>query len=312
MEPNTTRTPGLTDAPFFARFANGFLAPFQGARYLFQHPALLKYALPPALLTALTLFALTALVFGTTSDLVNALWTRPDAATWASQYLLLPLWYLLYASLLITLTLLGTGLGYLASLPLAGPFNELLSEKIEAIETGFEAPFHLPILLRNLLVTVLHLLAFSALQLLAWGLAALLNLIPALGQILAASITFLTSPLLVGFVPFDYPMTLRLWRFSEKLRFMRRHFALFWGFSAASFLFLYIPFLNLLFLPACVTAATLLTLKMEASGELNTPDRRKALLQKQPPNTPQATLPQPSAEPRTQPAQEAVAYEERR
>jgi uncharacterized protein involved in cysteine biosynthesis len=52
---------------------------------------------------------------------------------WYSQWLLRPLWYLLYACLFVVLTLVGTGVGYLASLPVAGPLNELLSEKVEQL-----------------------------------------------------------------------------------------------------------------------------------------------------------------------------------
>lgn len=272
-------TPGVTDGGMIHRFSNGFFAPFQGIGYLGRNPGLLKYALPPALLTGLILALLYSLVVGYTGDLVGGIWTQPDGVAWYSQWLLLPLWYILYASIFVVMMLLGTGLGYVASLPIAGPLNELLSEKVEALETGFEAPFDLMVMLRNMLTTVLHVVAFGLLQLSIWLLASLLNLIPVVGQVITIGVTFITSPLVVGFVPFDYPMTLRLWRFKEKLGFMRRHFALFFGFSVASFLFLYIPFLNLLFLPACVVGATLLTLKMEASGELTTRDRRKEILE---------------------------------
>jgi hypothetical protein len=135
------------------------------------------------------------------------------------------------------------------------------------------------VMLRNMLTSLLHVAAFGALQLSIWLLASLLNLIPVAGQVITAIATFFLSPLVVGFVPFDYPMTIRLWRFKEKLGFMRRNFSLFFGFSLASFLFLYVPFVNLLFLPACVVGGTLLILKMEGSGELTTRDRRKEILQ---------------------------------
>ncbi len=272
------RTPGLTEGGILARFNAGFMAPFQGMRYLFQHPKLFKFALPPAILAGILLLIFTGLAFAHAESILSWVWAQPTGTSVWTRWLWSPLWSVLYV-VTLGLLLLGSFWGsYLLSLPVAGPLNEMLSEKVEFFETGCEAPFSFRVMLANLAITVLHVLLFASMQAVALALSLALGFIPLVGQLLALLLSQFTAPLLIGFIPFDYPMTLRLWRFSQKLSLIRRNFALFYGFSLASLFLLYIPVLNLLLLPACVIASTRVVLRMEASGELTVADRRKALL----------------------------------
>ena len=216
---------------------------------------------------------------GYTDVLLEALW-KPEGDQWYTTWLLTPLWWVVYGITLLIVLTVGTVLSYLASIPVAGPMFELLSEKVEQIETGFEAPFDLVVMARNVVTTLLHVSLFLVLQLSIFGVILLIQLIPVVGQILGSIIGGLTGPLLVGFVPFDYPSTIRLWKFREKIGFMFRNFALFLGFSLAAVLLLYVPILNLVFLPACVVGATLIVIAMERAGSLNLRDRRKELLER--------------------------------
>jgi CysZ protein len=252
--------------------------PFAGLRYLWRRPRLALYALPPALLLGALMFVVYALVTRWADPLMESVWSRPAGQGAFVRWFLGPMWAVAHALLYISLLIGGSGVAWVAASPIAGPFNELLSEKVEALETGFEAPFSLPIMLRNLATSLAHVLAFGLLQALVWAAALLIGLIPIVGQVIAALMTSFTAPLLAGFVPLDFPTTLRLWSFREKLNFMVRHFAVFWGFSVSSFFLLYLPLVNIIFLPACVTGATLLVLDLERRKLLAAPDRRKALL----------------------------------
>ncbi len=274
------RTEGLTTGSVFDRFSSGFALPFKGIRYLFHHRSLLKYALPPVIVTTTLMVISWILGFSFTGTLIEAVWPTPAGDAWYDLWLLKPLWWVLYAVTLLIVLTVSTVLSYLASLPVAGPLFEMLSEKVEAIETGFDAPFDLVVMLRNMLTTLLHVSAFLGLQMLVFGVIFGVQFIPFVGQVIGALLGTLTGPLLVGFVPFDYPSTLRLWSFREKLGFMFRHFALFFGFALASAVLLYLPLVNLLFLPGCVVAATLAVIAMEKSGELTYRDRRKEILRK--------------------------------
>lgn len=276
-KPPKIRTEGLTTGGIFDRFSAGFAMPFKGIRYLFAHRSLLKYALPPVLVTTVLMLMSWWAGFTYTSVALEALWS-PDGTAWYDVWLLTPLWWVCYVVTLLIVLTVATVLSYLASLPVAGPLFEMLSEKVEAIETGFEAPFDLVVMLRNLLTTALHVTGFLLLQITVFAFILAVQLIPVAGQVIGALLGTLTGPLLVGLVPFDYPSTLRLWSFREKLAFMFRHFTLFFGFALASSILLYLPIVNLVFLPGCVVAATLVVLAMEKSGELKYRDRRKEIL----------------------------------
>jgi CysZ protein len=276
-KPAPVRTDGLTSGNVFSRFAAGFRAPFRGIKYLFQHKQLLLYALPPVLVT-MSLIAVSWWVgIGYTDTILEAVWD-PQGEEWYTTWLLKPLWWVVYLITLLVVLTMGTVLSYLASIPVAGPIFELLSEKVEAIETGFDAPFNLRVMIRNILTTALHVSMFFLIQVVVFVLVLLIQWIPVVGQVIGTIVSAITSPLLVGFVPFDYPTTIRLWTFRQKLTFIFRHFSLFFGFSVAALVLLYVPLVNLLFMPACIVAATLIIIEMERSGELAVRDRRKEIL----------------------------------
>ena len=214
-------TAGVTSGNVLQRFVAGFFAPFRGVRYLFRHKGLLVYALPPVIITTFLIVLSWCLAFGYTDVILDALWD-PQGDQWYTTWLLKPLWWVVYAITLLIVLTVGTVLSYLASIPIAGPLFELLSEKVESIETGFDAPFDLVVMIRNLLTTALHVSLFLALQLVIYALVLLIQLIPVVGQVLGAIVGGITGPLLVGFVPFDYPTTIRLWTFREWLSSQRR------------------------------------------------------------------------------------------
>lgn len=262
-----------------SEFTTGFKTPFRGLRYLFQHPKLILYALPPAIITTTLLI----IVVGTMWDLAPSLyddhiWSQPSGEGFWVEWALGPLWKVARVGFIGVALTLSTALVAALSIPLSGPFNELLSEKVEAIETGFEAPFSVALFVRNIVTSLTHVALFFVLQSFALTLAFLIGLIPILGQIVGGVLSAIITPLIVGMIPFDYPMTLRLWRFGDKLDFINQRFPRFYGFSLASFLMLYIPFVNLAFLPSCVVGSTLTLIDLQRDGSLTTEDRRKTLL----------------------------------
>ena len=155
---------------------------------------------------------------------------------------------------------------------------ELLSEKVEKIETGFDASFSLSVMLRNMLISLSHALMLGMIGATVALMGLGLSLIPVIGPVLGVGLSLSVVPILVGFNAFDYPMTIRLWPLRDKLRFARRNAVLLYGFSLCTYIMLYVPILNLLLLPACVVASTRLLIELQAEGRADIRDRRKELL----------------------------------
>ncbi len=259
-------------------FAKGFFAPFWGLGYMLRHPGTLKFALPPVPIVLGLMIVMVMMVFDHSGSVMAWMWDAPAGDAWYVTYLLVPLWHFLKFVLMLVLFVLGSVLITLLSLPLAGPFMEMLSEKVEAIETGFEAPFKLSLAMRNMVISLMHVLLFASMGLTVTLTGFAMGFIPILGQVAALTVSFTAVPMMLAFTPMDYPMTLRLWPFADKMRFVWRNKALFYGFALATYLFLYIPILNLILLPACVVAATRFIIEQESDGRLTQRDRRKELL----------------------------------
>ncbi|MEL6180124.1 MAG: EI24 domain-containing protein [Myxococcota bacterium] len=262
----------------WAEVWRGFSAPFRGLHYMTAHPKTLVYALPPVPIIGALLGGMFYLTYTHSGDLLSWLWAMPEGSTWVVQWLLQPLWHLAWGVVLLLLSAVGLIAVVIVAIPLAGPFMEMLSEKVEAIETGFQAPFNLGVMLRNMAVSLSHALILGGLGLLVTLLSLGLSLIPVAGPVLALVIHLTLTPMLVGFNPFDYPMTIRLWPIGDKMGFVRRNLALVYGFSLCTYLMLYIPLLNLVLLPACVVGATRLLLDLQREGRADFRDRRREVL----------------------------------
>ena len=258
----------------------GFRAPFAGFRYMIDNPGTLKYALPPAPIIAALLVGMFYLTWTHSDDLLTWAWAMPEGDAWSTRWLLVPLWYVAWGLVTLATTALGLIAVAIASIPLAGPFMELLSEKVEKLETGFEAPFSFTVMARNILVSLTHATALGLVgaTVAITGLA--LGLIPVVGPVLAMIISLTIAPMLIGLNPFDYPMTIRLWPFRDKVAFVRQNLTLFYGFALCAYLMLYIPLVNLLLLPACVIGATRLLIELQGEGRADFRDRRVEVLQK--------------------------------
>ena len=262
----------------FLDFKEGFFAPFRAIKYIFGNPGTLKFALPPVPIVAVLLFFGIYYGVGATDDILEFVWSEPGGDAWYVTWLLNPVWHLLLFVLGMVMLTLSVIAVAITSLPIAGPFMEMLAEKVEKIETGFEAPFNWGVFFRNVVVSIFHVLIFTSMGLFITAGAFALSFIPIVGQVIALVVSFTVVPMMLAFTPLDYPMTVRLWTFADKLRFVWRNLSFFYGFALATYLFLYVPFMNLLLLPACVVAATLTLIRLEEEGRLDFRDRRKEVL----------------------------------
>lgn len=261
-----------------ARFApqellRGFAYPLRGYRILKKHPGLARYWAWPMLLTALALVLSTWLALRYHDDLLRLVWSEP--ALTANMFvrgayaLVRALGFVLTLATLVVLCSVG-------SILLAAPFNDALSEAIEEREAGRPPlPFQLGRLVREVAQT----LGFSVLRLTLYAaivgpLWALSWFVPGVGQVLylTAWLLFTAAYFALDFV--DWPATRRGWSIRARFALLRAYPLRMFGFGCAVWLCLYVPLLNLAFMPLSVAGGTLLFLDLE-SGPLEAGLRTK-------------------------------------
>jgi uncharacterized protein involved in cysteine biosynthesis len=257
------------------RLTDGLVAPMAGLRYLLAHPSLLRYALPALVVTGSLLALGLWTAFTRADDLLALLWARPEGDGWLVAWLLGPLWQISRALLTVGLGVVLAVAAHVLGSPVAGPFLELLSERVEAIETGYEAPFRLRVLWLGIRTGLRNGLLLLGAQIGVFVASTIIGFVPVVGPVVGVVLLVVVTPLGVGLTQLDAPTNVRLFTLAEKAALLRRNFPLWWGFSLTTFAMLYVPFVNLALAPACVVGATLLLLRIERQGGLPGLDRRK-------------------------------------
>ncbi|MDH5490816.1 MAG: EI24 domain-containing protein [Myxococcales bacterium] len=246
-------------------FWSGFRYPLRGLRFVFlQHPELARIWIFPILLTALGLFGMTYLAWGYHDALSEWIWSAPtEEGFWASvgRFFHAIFEFVLGALLVIVGIVIVSAL----TTVIAAPFNDALSEEVERLSTGRAGPpFAFSRLLRDLLRTVglelLKLLLYASVMLPALLLSFAL---PAIGQVLYSIFAFLFTALYFAIDYVDWPAARRNLGVGYRTSIVRRRFLPMFGFGTGVWLFLLIPLLNLLFMPAAVAGGTLLFIDME-------------------------------------------------
>ncbi|MGE3636870.1 MAG: EI24 domain-containing protein, partial [Sandaracinaceae bacterium] len=172
---------------------------------------------------------------------------------------------------LILLSIWGLGLFAVVMLSnvLAAPFNDLLSEEVEHLATGARGPpFSLKVLLRDTVRTI-------GLELVKWAiyLAVMLvllivsNVVPVVGHVLSSIVGFLFTTLYLAIDYIDWPSSRRNRSIAYRFSVVREHFGAMLGFGSGVWLFLFLPLVNLLFMPAAVAGGTLMFLDLEGRGQ---------------------------------------------
>ncbi|MDB4988802.1 MAG: cysZ [Myxococcaceae bacterium] len=243
-------------------FARGFLYPLRGLAIMRRHPGLMRFWLPPIVLTCAALIA--SLVFALRYHEVaaNLVWRAPVGAGFVVSAL-----HWLWSEFAL---IVGLGLGMLMSVMLANlfaaPFNDALSEAVEELETGQPTrASSLAQLLRDLSRTLrleltkllIYVLVMGPLWFLSW-------LVPGLGQVLYMLFASLFTALYFAVDYIDWPASRRGLSLRARLELLRARPLMTLGFGAAVALCLFVPLLNLCFMPLAVAGGTRLFLDLEA------------------------------------------------
>jgi len=258
-------------------FARGLSYALRGMRFVYvQHPKLARYWVFPILITGL---ALAAVFYGAGSyydDLGGAVWSLfpeswNDAAGWVGGLVSALRWLIeLIAGILITL--LGLVLVLVLSSVVAAPFNDALSEAVEHILTGESAP---PFSLSRMVADIVRTIRLELLKVLVYlavvGPMFLASfIIPGVGQVLSL-VGFALTAVYLGIDYVDWPAARRNWSVRDRVAFTRRQLPAVAGFGTGVWVLLFIPLVNLLFMPAAVAGGTMLFLALQPPGKGDSP-----------------------------------------
>lgn len=249
-------------------FLRGVTYVLRGMRFVYvQHPSLARYWVFPILITGASL---AAVFYGAGSyydDLGGAVWSLfPESWNEATGWLgglLRALRGLIEFLAGVLITLLGLVLVLVVSAVVAAPFNDALSEAVEHILTGETAP---PFSLRRMVADVARTVRLELLKVMLYlavvGPMFLASfVIPGVGQAVSL-VGFALTAIYLGIDYVDWPAARRDWSVRDRLGFARRHLPAVAGFGTGVWLLLFIPLVNLLFMPAAVAGGTILFLSL--------------------------------------------------
>lgn len=143
---------------------------------------------------------------------------------------------------------------------IAGPFSGPLSERVEFLERERLGLPGSDVASRGVATDIWRGLLFAFgrlfLFLLVYPLIFLLQFIPGVGHVLFGVLAFIYSAFVLSVDYSDPYLDRRLESFRAKLRFVLDHKGLSLGFGSGAVLLLIIPFVNLVMIPVCVVAGT--------------------------------------------------------
>jgi CysZ protein len=243
-------------------FFRGLSFPFRGARLVFlESPGLVRYWIVPILVTLVALVLSIAAVVHYEGALTSALWAEPVGDGWEAE--LARVFHGLFEALLVAvLVIAALAATLLVSGIVSAPFNARLAEVLDERVTGCPAPsFALGRALRDVaraLVIETTFFAVNAL-LLVVSLA-----LPVLSPVTGA-LGLVFSALYFGISYLETPQATRGRGLGDRLGLVRRHPMAMLGFGAGVGIFLFVPLVNLVFMPAAVAGGVLFHAALEAS-----------------------------------------------
>lgn len=241
----------------------GFSYPFVGIDFVFRkHPALARIWIWPVMVTALLLAGLLWGTWSWHSDLVNLVWETPENSVLAflhgvTDFLVLLLGFA--AAFFLTAIL---------SPLVAAPFNGRLSEAVERLYIGGEASeTHLQQeivwILRSIGLELFKLLIYVTVITPLWVLSFFAPFLAPVTSVLGFALTVMHAA--VDYT--DSPQERRHRGVFDTYSFAVEHLRPMFGFGTGAVVFLFVPLLNLIFLPAVVAGGTLLYLDIVGLGD---------------------------------------------
>ncbi len=251
-----------------SEFVRGLGYFFRGVAILRRYRGLARYWSVPIVVTALALLSSLVLAVRYHDDLLELVWRLPEGHDWLAELSRGLYWLARGASFVLSLMGLLL-LSILLSMLVAAPFNDALSEAIEERETGRASPPAslrrvLSDLLRTLRVELFKMSVFAAIMI---PLSVISWLAPGVGHAALAVMGSLFTIVYFAIDYIDWPASRRGLGVRQRLSFFSRRPWLMLGFGVAVWGCLFVPLLNLAFMPIAVAGGTRLFLDLEAEPQ---------------------------------------------
>lgn len=238
------------------QFLFGVWVVFRGCGMLFRRPQWWPYAVLPVVTTVLVFGLGTWWLIGWGAESFSA-WIEGMSAGWVAEVS-----YWSSTMVMVSLSLIALYLFYLPLVrALAAPFLALFSERVFSSLSGIDAP--VPPgrrVVRWVIRPIYEALILLVIRLIVSLVFLPLNCIPVVGTVLF----FLVLAWLEGMDLLDIGMSARGLVLRERLPFVKRHKWAAMGLGVGAAAILWIPVVNLLFLPGLVVAAVLLDQRLSA------------------------------------------------
>ena len=234
--------------------------PLRGLRILRQQPGLARFWLFPILITSVSMLVSVVLAVEYHDQWLARFWALPVQQGALGTVLLAAYWLARVLVLLVSSALFLV-VCVACSTVVAAPFNDALSAAVERRVRGEVAQgAFFRDLLRTLGLELFKLLLYLAvmgpLWLMSW-------LLPGPGQVVYLAFAGIFSISYVALDYIDWPAARRGYSIRQRFRLFMKRPLLMWGFGLAAWGCLFIPLLNLAFMPLSVAGGTLLFLDLE-------------------------------------------------
>lgn len=255
--------PTFSAAASATDFFQGAALPFQALALITRSTRLRRLALLSAVVTFISIVLLVWVLVSYSGALLGWFWPFPEP-WWARGA-----WYLAQALLFLILFVVGMNTVPLA---LQSPLQDPLSEATEELCGAFAAPgFSVGGLVKGASLGIAYTLGSVLLLLLGHALLFPLNFIPGIGNLLWTGLSALWTALWAAAEHLGGPMARHLYPFREIRVVLRKRRALALGFGAAVSAILWVPVLNLFFVPLAIVGGTLLFRGLLQAGVLPPP-----------------------------------------
>lgn len=235
-------------------FSRGLSCPLQAARFIRQHPRLYQYIIAPLFINIVVFCAAIYLGLDFFGKIASQYIPQGDAWYWLFLH-----YFLWVFAILLTMVLVFfcfTAVGCL----IAAPFNDLLSERTEALLIGDvgEERLNLGLFFRDMIRTIANESKKIGLFILGMVMLLLLNLLPVIGPVLYGILSTLWTLFFLVIEYMGYVFSRKRLSFREQRRFIFGRKLLCLGFGSGLLCILAIPFLQFFCIPLGVVGATLL------------------------------------------------------
>lgn len=235
-----------------------------GARFLYRHRNLWKYALAPAFVSGTLLLIGYVILYYYLFEILLTRWYATNSSLQIVYYGVLIVFFAAIALICFFL------FGRIAS-AISGPFSDALSKRTEEIITGRlnELPFSLPDLLNDTGRSLYHAIKMLGLYLGFLVITLPLLFVPVFGGALYTGAGVLVAAYLFAWEYLSYPMDRRRWSWKEKKALLHSNFVSTLTFGLVGVIFMGVPIVNLLLIPSAAVGGAMLFL------DLTSPHRSK-------------------------------------